>query len=206
MDTFAQITIPLLILLALRIKTRKALLLLPFAILIDLDVFFRMHRLLFHNILVAFIIPLLFTYLIYKYKRDYFGYAWIAFFYIFSSLILDISNGVGLLYPISTDIYYFRAEMTIQMWNFIPFPDLNINYGIWAAKDTVVGEKLGAVETAQKYPSVSDTSTGFFFTLVVASLMYFRKSYTFLSEAYSLFIDILKWFKFKIIEISDVIK
>lgn len=194
MDIFTQVTIPLLILLAMRVKTRKALLMLPFTMVIDLDVFFRAHRMLFHNLFVALIIPLIITIYIKKYKPKYLDYAWIAFFYVFASLIFDLSDGVALLYPLLTDFYYLQISMYIQFIGPIPLPDFNLNYGVWMAEQTVsIGEHLGAAETASRYPSMSDTSTGLLFTLIVAAVMYFEKSRVFLNEVIRLVKDIFQY-------------
>ncbi|MFW6176082.1 MAG: hypothetical protein ACOC40_00125 [Thermoplasmatota archaeon] len=207
MDTFAQITIPILILLALRIDTRKVLLMLPFTLLIDLDVFFAgTHRLLFHNLFVAGLLPLAYIIYIKKYHRKYFEYAWIAFFFIISSLILDLGQGVALIYPISTNFYYVHAEIMFQFWGPIPLPDLVFDFGIWEAEQTViVSENLGAKETVTRYPSMSNTSFGLFFTLIIAALMYYEKSYLFLKELKSLLKDILNYIKNKLKEIKNKI-
>ncbi|MGM0509622.1 MAG: hypothetical protein ACQESD_00645 [Thermoplasmatota archaeon] len=197
MDTFAQVTIPLIILLALRIKTRKALLLLPLTMVIDLDIFFGYyHRLLFHNIFVAFLLPLMIVVWVYNYKPKRLDYALIGFFYVFSSLIFDLADGIALFYPLTTDFYFFQAALYFGFIGPIPVPDLNINMGIWAAEQTAtIGEGLGAGEIVSRYPSMSETSTGLMFTLLVAAIMYFRKSRVFLEEAWGLMIDILKWIR-----------
>ena len=203
MDTFAQITIPVLILLALRVDTRKILLMLPFTFLIDLDVFFAgTHRLLFHNIFVAGLLPLAFVFYVKEYYREYFEYAWIAFFFIISSLILDIGQGVALIYPISTDFYYLEAEILFKFWGPIPIPDLIFNFGTWAAEHTaVVSQNMGAKDTVTRYPSMSNTSFGLFFTLLIAALMYYEKSFIFLKEIKSLVKDILGYVVSRIKEI-----
>lgn len=206
MDTFAQLTIPLIILLAMRIKTRKAVLMLPAALLIDLDVFFRYHRLLFHNIFVAFLLPLLIVLYIKKYRSEYFDYAWIGFFYVFSSLLFDLGQGVALIYPITSNFYFFKASIFVQIWHGIPLPDPQISYGIWSASQTVsVGESLGAAETSARYASMSQTSVGLLFTLLLAAAMYFRKSHTFLKEIWELIVDISKFIKTKIRSIIEKI-
>ena len=197
MDTFAQVTIPLIILLALRIKTRKALLMLPLTMVIDLDIFFGCyHRLLFHNIFVAFFLPLLIVIWIHYYKPERSDYAFIGFFYIFTSLIFDLADGVALFYPLTTDFYFFQAALYFGFIGPIPIPDLDINMGIWAAEQTAtIGEGLGAGDIVSRYPSMSETSTGLMFTLIIAAVMYFRKSRVFLEEAWKLVFDILKWIR-----------
>ncbi len=192
MDTFAHITIPLLILLALRVKTRKVLLMLPFSVVMDLDFFFRgMHRMLFHNIFLIIIIPLIIIIYLDKYHPKYREYGMIGFFFLIAHLILDLGVGEALLYPFVTDFYYFELEMFFQFIGPIPIPDLSVDFGIILAEDTaVVGENQGAAEGATQYASVSNISSGLFFTLVVAALMYYKKSFTFLKEAWDLLIDI----------------
>lgn len=195
MDLFAHITIPLLILLALRVDTRKILVMLPFAVILDLDVFFGYHRFLFHNLLVAFLLPLMWTILIYKYKKEWFSYAWIALFFMVSHLILDITEGIALFYPVLTTFYDVEVSLYIQDFvGPIPIPDFSIIVNTVEAHQTVaVGEGLGATETAQRYPTMDNVSVGILFTLIVASIMYFKKSYVFIKEVYKLIQDIYEW-------------
>ncbi len=200
MDTFAQIMIPFLIVLAARVDTRKALLMLPFTLVLDLDIFFPgLHRSLFHNVFVAFIIPLIIVILVYKYKPKHFQYAWIAFFFIIASLILDLGTSVALFYPFVRDFYYFRVSLYLQSLGPLFVPDLHIEMGVWAAETTqIVSENMGASDTATSYPSVSETSSGLFFTLGVAALMYYEKSFQFLRDVRALVLDIIGWLKGKV--------
>ncbi len=195
MDLFAHITIPMLILLALRVDTRKILLMLPFAVILDLDVFFGYHRLLLHNVLIAFFLPLMWTIFIYKYKKEWFSYAWIALFFMVSHLILDLTEGIALFYPITSTFYSVEVSLYIQ--DFIgplPIPDFSIIVNTIEAQQTVaVGEGLSASETAQRYPTMDDVSVGILFTLVIASLMYFKKSFVFIKEVYKLIQDVIRW-------------
>ncbi len=193
MDLFAHITIPLLILLALRVETRKVLLMLPFAVILDLDVFFGYHRLLFHNLFVAFLLPLAWCIFIYKYKREWFEYSWIAFFFIFSHLLLDLTEGIALFYPMFSTFYSVEISVYLSsLFGVIPFPSIDIIIGSIEAQQTVaVGEGLSATETAQRYPTMDDVSVGLLFTISVAALMYFRKSFVFVKEIYNLVRDII---------------
>ena len=196
MDTFAQVTIPLLVLLAFRVNTRKILVMLPFTMVLDLDVFFTYHRLLFHNIFVAFLFPLMITLYVYEYKREYFDYALIAFFYVFTSMLFDLGEGIALFYPVMTDFYFFKASMYIQLWGPIPLPDFHIELGTIAAETTAaIGERLGAAETASRYPSMSETSAGLLFTILIAAAMYFEKTQTFLKILRNLLRDIFEKIK-----------
>ncbi len=200
MDTFAHITIPLLILLALRVNTRKALIMLPLAVVPDLDLFFRQHRLLFHNMFFAIVIPLLIVIYIRKYKPKYLDYAWIGLFYLASHLILDLSVGTALLYPLTTDFYQITANLYVNFWGPFPFPWLETSFNVISAESTVsIGEQLGPSEAVQRYPSMSDTSSGLLITLLLAAAMYFEKSRVFITEVQNLIKDIIYNFK-------DVIK
>ncbi len=195
MDLFAHITIPLLILLALRVETRKVLLMLPFAVILDLDVFFGYHRLLFHNLFVAFLLPLAWCIFIYKYKREWFEYSWIAFFFIFSHLLLDLTEGIALFYPMLSTFYSVEISVYLSsLFGVIPFPSIDIIIGSIEAQQTVaVGEGLSATETAQRYPTMDDVSVALLLTLMVAALMYFRKSFVFVKEIYNLVRDIIDY-------------
>ncbi len=204
MDTFAHIAIPLLILLALRVDTRKVLLMLPFAVIMDLDFFFRgMHRMLFHNIFIAIIIPLIVIIYLDRKHPKYREYGLIAFFFLLSHLILDLGEGMALLYPFVTDYYYFEMELFFQFLGPIPIPDISLDMGVIMAEDTaIVGENQGAVEGVTQYPSVSNISSGLFLTLVVAALMYYQKSFSFLEEIWNLLLDIKEYFFEKISSIK----
>jgi len=195
MDTFAHIAIPLLILLALRIETRKILLMLPFSVLLDLDYFFMMGRQLFHNVFVVILIPLIVIFYLHKEHPEYREYGMIAFFFLLSHLILDLGEGIALFYPILTDFYYFEVEMFFQFIGPIPIPDISVDMGMILAEDTVAGSgETTATETAETYASVSDISSGLFLTIAVAALMYYQKSFTFLQEIWALLVDIKDYF------------
>ncbi len=197
MDTFAHITIPLLILLAMRIDTRKILMMLPFAVVMDLDYFFFMGRQLFHNVFVGLLIPIVVILYLHKKHPEYREYGLIAFFFLLSHLILDLGDGIALFYPIITDFYYFEMEMFFQFVGPIPIPDVSMDMGVILAGDTAAGgENIGATEGAQTYPSVSNISSGLFLTILVAALMYYRKSFAFLEEVWDLLVD-LKGFIFE---------
>ncbi len=202
MDTFAHITIPLLILLALRVDTRKALIMLPLAVVLDLDLFFNYHRLLFHNLFVAVIIPLLIAYYIRQHKPEYYDYALIGIFYLASHLILDFSEGIALFYPLSTDFYQITVSVYVDFWGTIPYPSLDAAWNVISAESTVaIGERIGAGEAVRRYPSVSDTSSGLFLTIALAAVMYFEKSRVFIEEVWNLITDIVTDF-FKVFKKS----
>ncbi len=181
MDTFAHIVIPLLVLLALRVDTRKALIILPLAVLPDVDIFLRAHRLLFHNVFVLVLLPLLIGYYVYTYHRKYFPFAWIGIFYLIAHMILDFSEGMALLYPLTTDFYTIQANMVFGFWNGIPYPSFRFIFNIIPAETTVaIGDKLSPGEAVTRYESVSNVSSGLLFTIMVAGLMYFDKGKRFL--------------------------
>jgi len=195
MDTAAHIMIPLIILLALRVDTRKVLLMLPFAVVMDLDFFIPgAHRMVFHNVWIAVIIPILVILYLDRFYPEYRSYGLIAFFYLLSHLVLDLAEGIALLYPILTDFYYFEAEMFFQFIGPVPIPDFSINYGVILAEETqIVGETMTAGDTATQYASVSEVSSGLFLTLIVAASMYYEKSFNFLKEIWKLLVDIISY-------------
>ena len=196
MDTAAHIMIPLIILLALRVDTRKVLLILPFSVVMDLDFFIPgAHRMVFHNVWIAIVIPVLVILYLDRFYPKYRSYGLIAFFFLLSHLVLDLADGVALLYPIVTDFYYFEAEMFFQFIGPVPIPDFSINYGTILAEETqIVGETMTAGDTATQYASVSEVSSGLFLTLIVAASMYYEKSFKFLKEVWDLLVDIISYF------------
>ncbi|MFO8109182.1 MAG: metal-dependent hydrolase [Thermoplasmata archaeon] len=196
MDTFAHITIPLLVLLALKIDTRKAVIMLPLAVIPDLDLFFRGHRLLFHNLFAILFVPIILTLFIWKYKPEYGNYAWIGVFYLTAHLILDLSEGTALFYPITTDFYQITANLYVNFWGSIPYPSFDTSINVIAAESTVaIGEHLGPSEAVQRYPSMSNTSSGLLLTILLAGLMYFEKSRVIMQEILGLVKDIAAAFK-----------
>ncbi len=208
MDPFAHITLPLLILLALRVKTRKALLMLPLTLILDFGFFFRgLHRMVFHNVFVAVLIPLVILIYIYRYHSKYESYAFIAFFYLVSHVILDLGKGMAFLYPLTTDFYYFEMQLFFQFLGPIPIPDPTFDFGVIVAEDTaIVGGNMGPKETASQYPSVSNISSGLLFTLIIAAVMYYQKAHTFLDEIRQLLLDIKEEIYEKLKSIGELIK
>ncbi len=202
MDTFAHVVIPLLVLLALRVDTRKSLIMLPLAVIPDIDIFFRAHRLLFHNVFVLVILPVLFGVYIYYYHRKYFPYAWIGIFILCSHLVLDLSEGIALLYPLTTDFYMIQASMVFGFWNGIPYPSFRFLFDIIPAETTVsIGDGLGPGEAVTRYESVSDISTGLFFTIIVAAMMHFEKSRRFVIIVKDLIVDIFKMLRERLLSL-----
>ncbi len=158
----------------------------------------------FHNIFIAIIIPLVLLIYIYRYHSEHKSYALIAFFYLASHMILDLGKGMALLYPITTDFYYFEMELFFQFLGPIPIPDPSLDYGVIVAEDTaIVSENMGPQQTASQYPSVSNISSGLFFTLIVAAVMYYEKAFTFLKEIWQLLIDIKETALEKLISIKN---
>lgn len=195
MDTFAHVAIPLLILLALKVDTRKAVIMLPLAVVPDLDLFFRGHRMLFHNVFVLIFIPLIITLLIMNYRPRYTEYAWIGMFYLIAHLILDLGDGVALLYPLTTDFYQISTNLYVNFWGPIPYPFFDSSVKVIAAESTVaIGEQLGPSEAVQRYPSMSDTSSGLLLTMLLAAVMYFERSRVIAAEVWNLVKDILQLF------------
>lgn len=163
---FSHIFIPLAILLIfsgkLGLDKRKIIILSFFGILPDLDVIF-FHRMTFHNILSALIIPVL----IFIFTRNK-EIAEIIFFYLLSHLILDIFNGgIATLYPFYDGIYFINAEIISRL-------DINsveyiLNYGIG-----IRGDFINHVPKAGKgYGIVSSENFGIIVLFLITILWSF---------------------------------
>ena len=111
MDPLMHLVLPLLFLLALRVDTRRAVLLAPLAVLPDLDALFGLHRALGHNFIPIVLVPmavLAFS----KFKRpEWVPAALIAQFYLASHVILDL-GGVAFLWPFVQEQFYLELGVT----------------------------------------------------------------------------------------------
>jgi len=107
-------------------KMKYIIILLPLALMPDLDHFFFMHRMLLHNIfipLIFIIVSILFTNPRMKFA------ARVGAVYVASHIILDLfSGGVALLYPLSHNIFFIQAELLFDEgfscvldWGMIPY-------------------------------------------------------------------------------------
>ena len=111
MDPLMHLVLPLLFLLALRVDTRRAVLLAPLAVLPDLDALFGLHRALGHSFIPIVLVPM--AVLIYsRLKRPYWvPVVLIAQFYLASHVILDM-GGVAFLWPIVQEQFYLDLGVT----------------------------------------------------------------------------------------------
>ncbi len=111
MDPLMHLVLPLLFLLALRVDTRRAVLLAPLAVLPDLDALFGLHRALGHSFIPIVLVPM--AVLVYsKLKRpEWVAAALIAQFYLASHVILDL-GGVAFLWPFVQEQFYLELGVT----------------------------------------------------------------------------------------------
>jgi len=128
MDPVLHLALPLLFLLALRVDTRKAVLLAPLAIIPDFDAAFGLHRAAFHNFIFVIIVPVaLMAYS--KMKRpEWLPWAVVAQFYLASHVVLDL-GGVAFAWPIVKDQIYFDPEVTFNLQGGVNFEFL-FRYGL----------------------------------------------------------------------------
>lgn len=123
-----HVLLPLLFLLALRIDTKKAILLAPLAILPDFDAAFNLHRAVFHSFIPVIILPIgLILYS--KTKRpEWMLASLLVLFYLASHVVLDL-GGVAFAWPFTTDMLYFDPEVTFNMQGGINF-GFHLQYGV----------------------------------------------------------------------------
>ena len=125
MDVLFHWIIPLLIMLAFSgIDKRTIILLSPFAVFPEIDAFFGMHRVIFHNIFIV-LIPLLFYLMLRKNKLIFFLIA----YFLLSHVILDLAYpGVALFYPLVDERFYFSADFMFDDWKITPVIDYGVRY------------------------------------------------------------------------------
>jgi len=123
-----HVLLPLLFLLALRIDTKKTILLAPLAILPDFDAAFNLHRAAFHSFIPVIILPI--SLILYsKTKRpEWMLGSLLVLFYLASHIVLDL-GGVAFAWPFTTDMLYFDPEVTFNMNGGINFV-FHLQYGI----------------------------------------------------------------------------
>ena len=153
---FSHIFIPIVILLILsnrlKLDPRKIVLLSPFGILPDADIFL-FHRASLHNIFILFI-PLL-AFIFIKNRRDIFG---IICFYLMSHIILDIFNGgIYILYPFYEKVFFIHTEIIFNYNNIIPI----IDYGI--------GNDI--MNNGISEPMISSENIGISILLIISALI-----------------------------------
>ncbi len=128
MDPVLHLALPLLLLLALRVNTRVAVLLSPLAIFPDFDAAFGLHRAAFHNFIFIVLLPvglIVFS----KLKRpEWMIWALVAQFYLASHVVLDLA-GVSFMWPIVKDQIYFDPEVTFNLQGGVNFV-FHFRYGL----------------------------------------------------------------------------
>ncbi len=191
MDTITHLIIPFLVLLALRVDAKKAVLMLPFAVIIDIDIFIPgVHRMLLHNIFVVIVIPAIILLYLDRYHPEYKEYGLIAFFYLGSHLLLDLGEGMALFYPLSTDFFHIEAMLTSQYWNSIPLPSIYLDYGITSASEiTYIAEDQTAAEIAAHDVPITRLPLSLVLTVLFGAGLYYKRSANFLREMKQLISD-----------------
>lgn len=106
-----HLLLPLLFLLALRVDTRRAVLLAPLAVLPDLDALFGLHRALGHSFIPILVAPMaLLAYSRLK-RPEWMPAALMVQFYLASHVVLDL-GGVAFLWPVVGDQFYLELGVT----------------------------------------------------------------------------------------------
>jgi O-antigen/teichoic acid export membrane protein len=123
--TFEHTVIPLVILLLLsntfKIEKKWILILAPFAVFPDLDIFLGFHRALLHNIFIL-AIPLLFSIPRWRVRSTFV----LVFIYLGSHIFLDIfDGGVYLFYPFVKQVVYVTAKLDLLGNRIVP----TLSYG-----------------------------------------------------------------------------
>ncbi len=142
---FSHIFISVVILLMfssrLGLDSKKIIILSPFSILPDIDIF-SFHRALLHNIFIPFIPFLIF---LIKSRRDIYG---IICFFLLSHIILDMfDGGIYLLYPFYYKIFFVHIEIIFRNNDIIPIMDYGISNKIMsgATEPMISSENVGIV-------------------------------------------------------------
>jgi hypothetical protein len=158
MDPVMHIMLPVLILLALRIDTRKVLLFAPLAILPDFDAFFGLHRMVLHSFIPVLVIPL--ALIVYaKYKRtEWMLSALLIQFYLISHIALDLF-GVAFFWPFTTEMFYMDPELKFNMQGGINF-EWHFTAGFRPY------EEMGDTDF------IAEATFGFLILIVIAAVVY----------------------------------
>lgn len=128
MDPLLHLMLPLLLVLALRIDPRKAVLLAPLAILPDFDALIGLHRAALHSFVPTLVLPLaLIAYSKLK-KPEWMLSALLVQFYLASHIVLDL-GGVAFLWPVVQDQIYFEPEITFTVEGGLDF-GFSLEYGL----------------------------------------------------------------------------
>ena len=122
MDPFQHLILPLLLLLAVRIDARKALLFAPLAVLPDFDALFGLHRELGHSFIPILVAPMLILAYARFRRPEWLLSALIVQFYLASHVVLDL-GGVAFLWPFVGEQLYFEPTITFGVEG-----GLNLNF------------------------------------------------------------------------------
>lgn len=111
MDPLMHLVLPLLFLLAIKVDTKRAVMLAPLAVLPDFDALFGLHRALGHSFVPILVMPM--ALLLYSHARrpEWFQAALVAQFYLASHVVLDL-GGVAFLWPIVQEQFYLDLGVT----------------------------------------------------------------------------------------------
>jgi hypothetical protein len=127
MDPLLHLLLPVLFLLALRIDTRKVLMLAPLAIFPDFDAVFGLHRAVFHSFIPILVLPLSFI-IFSKLKRpEWMLSAMLVQFYLASHIVLDL-GGVAFLWPFLKDQLFFDPVINFNLQGGVNFM-IHFDYG-----------------------------------------------------------------------------
>lgn len=158
MDPIMHIVLPLLVLLALRIDARKAILFAPLAVLPDFDAFFGLHRAVFHSFVPIVVIPVALI-LYSKYRRpEWMLSALLVQFYLASHVVLDL-GGVAFLWPMTTDMFYMDPELRFNMQGGLNF-EWHFRAGFMKYKE------MGDTDF------IAQSTFGFLILIVLAAVIY----------------------------------
>jgi hypothetical protein len=172
MDPVMHILLPLLILLALRIDTRKALLFAPLAILPDFDAFLGLHRVVFHSFIPVLVVPMgLILYS--KFKRpEWMLGALLVQFYLASHVALDL-GGVSFFWPFTKEMFYMDPELGFNMQGGLNF-DWHFRIGFMDYREMAETD------------FIAESTFGFLILIAIAAVMYRREAKTAFLKAWGI--------------------
>jgi len=150
-------------------ERKKALMLLPFGILSDIDAFIGIHRATLHNIFI--ILAPIFAFLIVRHKKEESG----KYFFLASSLLalhvlLDaFHTGVFLLYPLSKESYDFK------FWLGVNEKGLSASFG--CERPGEIGEVVYVTTPSPAVPEVPLVNDGVELVAMTAALVVFAAKF-----------------------------
>ncbi|UYZ40615.1 MAG: hypothetical protein N2V74_03185 [Candidatus Methanospirare jalkutatii] len=150
-------------------ERKKALMLLPFGILSDIDAFMGIHRATLHNIFVI-LVPI-FAFLMVRHRKEESG----KYFFLASSLLalhifLDaFHTGVFLLYPLSKESYDFKFRLGVNE------KGLSASFGF--EKPGEVGEVVYVTTPSPAVPEVPLVNDGVELVAMTAALLVFAAKF-----------------------------